>query len=207
MNKPTKLFGALTIIMLFFMTSCASTKVVGEWKDPNLTSKKFKKIMVIGVAKQPDDRRAYEEEFVRQLNAKGVTAIASHKYIPRDKMRDRETITKNIEGLGIDGVIITRLKEVKDKKQFFGEKDTVPYDNYNNMYEYYNSSFVIAPSSRTRNPTNYQKFGFESNLYDTETEKLVFSLASNTYAQDNIHKRLGSYIKTVVNKLSQNNLL
>ena len=41
-----------------------------------------------------------------------------------------------------------------------------------NMYEYYNSSFVIAPSSRT--PTNYQKFGFESNLYDTETEKTGF---------------------------------
>ena len=82
--------------------------------------------MVIGVAKQPDRRRAYEEEFVRQLNAKGVTAIASHKYIPRDKMRDRETITKNIEGLGIDGVIITRLKEVKDKKQFFWGKRQDP---------------------------------------------------------------------------------
>ena len=62
-------------------------------------------------------------------------------------------------------------------------------------------------TSGARNPTNYQKFGFESNLYDTETEKLVFSLSSNTYAQDNINKRLGSYIKTVVNKLSQNNLL
>ena len=25
------------------MTSCASTKVVSEWKDPNVTAKKFKK--------------------------------------------------------------------------------------------------------------------------------------------------------------------
>jgi len=207
MNKPTKLFGVLSIIMLFFITSCASTKVVNEWKDPNITSKKFKKIMVIGVAKQPDHRRSYEDEFVRQLQAKGVMAIASHKFIPRDKMQDRETISKNIEGMEIDGVIITRLTEVKDKKQFFGENDKIPYDNYNNMYEYYNSSFVMAPSSHARNPTNYQKFGFESNLYDTETEKLVFSLASNTYAQDNIQDRLGSYIKTVVTKLSQNNLL
>ena len=207
MNSQTKLFGALSIIILFFMTSCASTKVVGEWKDPNMAAKKFKKIMVIGVAKQPPQRRSYEDEFVRQLQAKGVMAIASHKYIPRDKMRDRDTIVQNIEGMGIDGVIITRLKEVKDKKQFFGEEDKVPYDSYSNMYEYYNSSFVIAPSSRTRNPTNYQKFGFESNLYDTETEKLVFSLSSNTYAQDNIQKRLGSYIKTVVRKLVQNNLL
>lgn len=207
MKISTKLFGALSIILLFLITSCASTKVVNEWKDPNLTTKKFKKIMVIGVAKQPPQRRSYEDEFVRQLQAKGVKAIASHTLIPRDKMRDRDTITQNIEGLGVDGVIITRLKEVNDKKQFFGEKDKIPYDNYNNMYEYYNSSFVMAPSSHSRNPTNYQKFGFESNLYDTETEKLVFSLVSNTYAQDNIQERLGSYIKTVVTKLSQNNLL
>jgi len=207
MKTPAKLLYALSIIMLFFLTSCASTKVVSEWKDPDLTAKKFKKIMVIGVAKQPDQRRSYEDEFVRQLQAQGVMAIPSHTLIPRDKMRDRETITQNIKGLGIDGVIITRLKEVVDKKQFFGEEDKVPYDNYNNMYEYYNSSFVIAPSSSSRNPTNYQKIGFESNLYDTKTEKLVFSLASNTYAQDNIQKRLGSYIKIVVKKLFQNNLL
>ena len=207
MKTPAKLLYALSIIMLFFLTSCASTKVVSEWKDPSLSGKKFKKIMVIGVAKQPDQRRSYEDEFVRQLQAQGVMAIPSHTLIPRDKMRDRKTITQNIEGLGIDGVIITRLKEVEDKKQFFGEEDKVPYDNYNNMYEYYNSSFVIAPSSSSRTPTNYQKIGFESNLYDTKTEKLVFSLASNTYAQDNIQKRLGSYIKIVVKKLSQNNLL
>ena len=207
MNSQAKLLYALSIIMLFFLTSCASTKVVSEWKDPSLSGKKFKKIMVIGVAKQPDQRRSYEDEFVRQLQAQGVMAIPSHTLIPRDKMRDRKTITQNIEGLGIDGVIITRLKEVEDKKQFFGEEDKVPYDNYNNMYEYYNSSFVIAPSSSSRTPTNYQKIGFESNLYDTKTEKLVFSLASNTYAQDNIQKRLGSYIKIVVKKLSQNNLL
>jgi hypothetical protein len=58
MRTTTRLFGALFILMLFFMTSCASTKVTGEWKDPNMTAKQFKKILVLGVAKQPKDRRA-----------------------------------------------------------------------------------------------------------------------------------------------------
>ncbi len=34
MKTTTRLFAALSILMLFFMTSCASTKVTGEWKDP-----------------------------------------------------------------------------------------------------------------------------------------------------------------------------
>ena len=35
MKTPARLFSALSIILLFFLTSCASTKVTSEWKDPN----------------------------------------------------------------------------------------------------------------------------------------------------------------------------
>ena len=197
MKTTTRLFGALSILMLFFMTSCASTKITGEWKDPNMTAKQFKNIMVIGVAKQPRDRRAYEDEFVRQLKAKGVLAIASRTLIPHDKMRDKATIEQTVESAGFDGVIITRVGDTKSRER----------DYYRtNMYDYYNSSFAITPYYRVGS-SNQQKYGFESNLYDATTEKLVFSLSSDTYAQDNINKRLGSYIKTVVNKLRQNKLL
>jgi hypothetical protein len=194
MKTTTRLFGALSILMLFFMTSCASTKVTGEWKDPNMTAKQFKRIMVMGVAKQPKDRRTYEDEFVRQLKAKGVMAFSSHSLIPHDKMRDSATIVQTVESMEFDGVIITRVGDIKARQQSYY---TI------NMYDYYNSIFAY----RTVTTTHQQKFGFESNLYDAKTEKLVFSLSSDTYAQDNINKRLGSYIKTVVNKLIQNNLL
>jgi hypothetical protein len=79
MKTSTILFGALSVLMFYFITSCASTKVTGEWKDPNLTAKRYKKIMVMGVAKQPQDRKSYEDEFVRQLQAKGVDNSANHR--------------------------------------------------------------------------------------------------------------------------------
>ena len=88
MKTSTILFGALYFYMFFFMTSCASTKVTGEWKDPNLTAKRYKKIMVMGVAKQPQDRKFYENEFVRQLQAKGVEAVSSHTLIQHENMRE-----------------------------------------------------------------------------------------------------------------------
>ena len=193
MRTTTKLFGALFILMLFFMTSCASTKVTGEWKDPNFTAKQFKKILVMGIAKQPDDRILYEDEFVRQLKAKGVMATSSHTLIDRDNMWDKATIVQTVKSKEFDSVIITRVVDAQARQQ--------NYYKYN-MYDYY--SRFASPSRTT---VNQQKFGFESNLYDAETEKLVFSLFSDTYAQNNIKKRLGSYINTVVNKLVQNNLL
>ena len=194
MRTMTRLFGALSILMLFFLTSCASTKVTGEWKDPNLTAKQFKNIMVIGVAKQPKDRRAYEDEFVRQLKAKGVMAISSHTLIPHEEMRDSAIIVQTVKSMEFDGVIITRVADVRAR-----QKDYYKID----MYNYYNSSFAYS----TVYTTSQQKFSFESNLYDAATEKLVFSLSSDTYAQNNIKKRINSYIKIVVNKLFQNNLL
>ena len=198
MKISTKLFCALSILMLFLLTSCASTKVTGEWKDPNLADKKFEKIMVLGVAKQPKDRKFYEDEFVKQLKAKGVMAVSSHTLISHENMRDKETIVQTIESMGFDGVIISRVGNIHSKQR----------DYYNvRMYDYYDSGFAMMSPYQAGIRTNTQKFGFESNLYDAKTEKLAFSVSSDTYAQDNIQKRLGSYIRTVINKMRQNKLL
>jgi hypothetical protein len=172
MKTTTRLFGALAILMFFFLTSCASTKVTGEWKDPNLTAKQFKKILVMGIAKQPKNRRFYEDEFVRQIQAKGVMAISSHTLISQENMWDRATIVQTLGSMEFDSVIITRVVDMKSRQQYYDV----------NMYDYYNRSYKY----RVRGSTEQQKFVFESNLYDAKTEKLVFSLSSNTYAQENI---------------------
>ena len=153
----------------------------------------------MGIAKQPQDRKSYEDEFVKQLKAKGVTAVSSHTLIQHEDMWDKETIVQTLGNNAFDGVIITQVQNSKERHK---------YQNYsNNMYSYYNRSYAIAPYYRRGDTTYQQQFGLASNLYDAKTEELVFSLSSDTYAQDNIHKRLGSYIETVVNKLIQNNLL
>jgi hypothetical protein len=199
MKIMTRIFSALSILILFFMTSCASTKVTGEWKDPNMTAKQYKDILVMGIAKQPQNRKSYEDEFVKQLKAKGVTAVSSHTLIRHEDIWDKDTIVQTLENNAFDGVIITQVQNSKERHK---------YQNYNNnMYSYYNRSYAIAPYYRRGNTTYQQQFGFESNLYDAKTEELVFSLSSDTYAQDNIHKRLCSYIENVVKKLVQNNLL
>ena len=120
-------------------------------------------------------------------------ATSSYTLISHENMWDKETILQTLEKIKCDGVIITRMVDMKNRQQYYDV----------NMYDYYNRSFKY----RVRGSTDQQKFVFESNLYDAKTEKLVFSLSSDTYAQENINKRLGSYIETVLNKLVQNNLL
>ena len=206
MNNPTKLLGILSILLLFLLNSCASSKITGEWKDPELGTKKFSHILVIGVAKQPDRRKFYEDEFAKQLNRQGIMAIASHTIIPRDKMQDRDTIARSIEGLQVDGVIVTRLLGFREQRQVpHGKTYQIPYGHFNNMYEYYNSSFTTAPTRSFAETHEYLQL--ESNLYDAETEKLAYSITTDTFIRQKFQSRIVAYIETVVRQLQRNNLL
>ena len=194
------------LLFLFLLNSCASTKTTGEWKNPELGSKKFNHILVIGVAKQLDRRKFYEDAFARQLNRLGVMAIASYNIIPQDKMQDKEAIVKSIAGLGIDGVIITRLLGVKEQGPVTqGKTYKVPYGYYNRMNEYYNQSYSDAPPKSFSETHEFLQL--ESNLYDVETEKLAFSTKTDSFLRREFQESVTAYIEIVVAKLQENNLI
>jgi hypothetical protein len=193
------------LLFLFLLNACATSRATGEWKDPELGNKKYSHILVIGVARQPDKRKFYEDEFAKQLNRLGVMAIASHTIIPQDKMQDKDTILKNIAGLGVDGVIVTRVLGMKEQGPVtHGKTYKVPYGYYNKMNEYYDKSYSDAP------PVSYsethQFLQLESNLYDAETEKLAFSIKTDSFLRQEFQKGVLAYIEIVVGKLQENNL-
>ena len=206
MNNQMKLSAFCALLLLFLLNSCASSKITGEWKDPGLGNKKYTHILVIGVAKQPDRRKFYEDEFARQLTRHGIMAIASHTIIPRDKMQDKETIVKSIEGLNVDGVIVTRLQGIKEQKEVpHGKTYQVPYGYYNNMYDYYDNSFSTAPSRSYAETHEYLQL--ESNLYDAESEMLAYTITTDTFIRQKFESRITAYIETVVQQLKKNSLL
>lgn len=206
MHLKTKLFSCCALLLLFLLNSCGSSKITGQWKDPELGSKKYSHILVIGVAKQPDRRKFYEDEFAKQLNRQGVMALASHTIIPRDKMQDKESIVKSIQGLQVDGVIITRLKGINEQKKVsHGSTYRVPYGYYNRMDDFYSNSFSTAPSVSYAETHEY--LILESNLYDAETQKLAYTITTDTFIRQKFKSRITAYIETIVRQLKNNNLL
>ena len=194
------------LLFLLLLNSCGGSKATGEWKDPELGSRKFKHILVIGVAKELDKRRFYEDAFARQLNRLGVMAIASYNIIPQDKMQDKDAIVKSIADLGIDGVIITRLLGIKERGPVtMGKTYKVPYGFYNKMDEYYNQSYSDAPPKSFSETHEFLQL--ESNLYDAETEKLTFSTKTDSFLRREFQESVTVYIEIVVRQLQQNNLI
>jgi len=66
--------------------------------------------------------------------------VASYKLIKSDQKIDRETVTKAIDGLGIDGVLITHLLAVDEETIYRPSMDYMPMYGggyYGGMYSYY----------------------------------------------------------------------
>ena len=189
----------VTAILLLTFTACATTKLAGSWQDESLTGKKFKNILIIGAAKQPDIRQLFEDEFARQLNAQNVKTISSYKTISADNMLDRSTISAQISELGVDAVLVTRPVGLKKKREVSaGSTYRVPYAYYNQMHEYYRKGFESGESSPL---TTHKVVSLETNIYSAESEKLVWATTSDIQMQDKVERLTKDFIRAVVNKL------
>lgn len=196
----------VTAVLVLTLASCATTKLTGSFMDESIAGKKFKYILIIGAAKQPDIRKQFEEEFVRQLQAQNVKAVPSYLILSADQVLNRDVISAKISELAMDGVLVTRLTELKKKRgTYTGNSYRTPYAYYNQMHEYYKKGFE---ESAGQSPlTTHKLISLETNIYSAETEKLVWATASDVEVQDQVSKLTEEFVKAVVNRLLRDNVI
>ena len=198
---PLRIF-ALAIAVALGLTACAaSTKIVNQWVSPDYTSPRFRKIMVIGVSKQPSIRRTFEDQFVTKLKAAGVDAVPSYLYIPEDGQVDEGRLQAAVKQAGADAVIITRLVRVEKKTEVSpGFYQPAPAFGF---YRGYSAAWV----GYYEPPRVYQYDVYisETSLYDMN--QLVWSGTVETTAPHDINKEIERYVDTVIDALKSKNLL
>jgi len=188
------------------LTGCATTELTGIWRDESLAGRTFKKIYVIAVAKQPRVREFFEDEYVRQLQKKGVEALASHTGIAADKMLDKQTILETIADTGVDAVLITRVTEFKGKRETQTYQTyKVPLAYYNQMTEYYRKGQEESQAGALL--TAHEIVSLETNIYDAKTTKLVWAAASDTKIQDSVQQLIVSFVQVIVKNLGNEKVI
>ena len=66
------------IVVVVGIIGCAtSTKIVNEWRNPDYSPPRFRKILVIAVSRNAGIRRTFEDEFAAKLKDAGVDAAPS----------------------------------------------------------------------------------------------------------------------------------
>ena len=102
--------GFLSIIILY---SCGANKYTtaekndtGAYIAPGYKKKKYQKIMVIAMLKQPEYRKRVEKSLVDQLKARNYKVVASTEIFTEEMLKDTLAIRKTAEDAGIDAAIV-----------------------------------------------------------------------------------------------------
>ncbi|UCG14000.1 MAG: hypothetical protein JSU72_05885 [Deltaproteobacteria bacterium] len=209
MRRRPYLPGGSTIVFLSFLLSCtgASTKLTSVWKDSTYEGGFLNSVMVVGVSDNFQDRKMFEDVFTKRLKSNGMRAVASNVAISSDDQLNRDNIKRSAEKLGIDAVLVTHLISVEEKTVYRPPPTNPlpPEPYYNNL-----SSYYPVVSEYTHYPGYYSKHKYvrlESNLYETATEKLIWSVKSETVETATVKQTIDSLCTAVMKNLRQNKLI
>src|SRR6266550_1711411 len=99
----------LASLSLMLLTGCNSSRVIGSWQNPKYVGHRLGKTLIVSIGKRIDLRRNFEDEFARQLKARGVDAAVSYSMIPEADRVEKTVIDKAVADAGAQAVVITRL--------------------------------------------------------------------------------------------------
>jgi hypothetical protein len=201
-----KYFFYIVFLMLtVFLTSCASsTKLFDTWKDRQFNGPVFKKIMVVALAKRPDIRQRFEDEFVGQLNARGVNAVTCYSLIPDPKNLTREEVVSVVNKAGVEGVLVMGLRQGGGGKPVHKEvidpRNPMSFENY------------LASAEPLSGESSLIKKGevitITTRLFDARTGgKLVWFTNSDTIESGKLDQEIVTFSKVILDELREDKML
>ena len=104
-------------------------------------------------------------------------------------------------------ILVTHLIGVEDKEVYHPPTtQAVPVRGYHDSFNSYYPrvyAYVHEPGYYTK----HKNVNLETNLYETQTDKLVWSVTSETLDPESVNKIIESLSKVVIKSLQKNNLL
>jgi hypothetical protein len=188
------------VLTLVLLLSCSSTtKLTSVWRDDGYQNHP-KKMMIIGGLKNPENRRIFEDEMVKQLKALGTDAVVSYTAIPERTEVDRDTITAKMNELGADAVLIARVVDKKTVLTNVPGTVSPGYPGYGggwHGYYAYSQSYKVQDEFAV----------LQTNLYDLKTDKLIWTAVSETWITENNESLIRSFTKVIIDRLVSDKML
>jgi hypothetical protein len=182
--------------------SQASTTLPQTWRNPELPKGAFHKILVIGIGRNDENRRLYESTMARALAEEGAAAEPSWSLFPSPGKLDRAEVLRAVEERGFDGVIIARLRHVKEDAAYVAAAPMYSSDLYMSGYD---EKYAVNSS-----PAHYEKrktYQVETTLYSVRDETLAWVGVSDTVNPKSVEDIIASVCQRIVTHLKTEGLI
>jgi hypothetical protein len=175
----------------------AQTVLTDIWKDKEHRGP-LKKIAVFWIARVPQNRLLAENEFVRQLKARGIAAMPVYVVIPPDKLVERDVALAKIRDLGVDAVLILRLADKLTVQLPIPQSGPAGPSRLSDYYQY-----VYDAPARDESELAY----LETNLFDVKTERRIWTARSVSKIDAVNQEVVSDFIRLMIDRLASDGMI
>lgn len=199
-------------VILALFSSCVSTELVGSWKMDQTMTGSYDEIGIVVVTPNMSTRSIMETDLATSLAAKGIKASPTFDIFPfvanQELFKDHDTLAirnyarERIAKFGFDAILLVALFDQRTESRYNQGSSfsfAVPAYQYN-YYGYYQYAYstVYAPGYYSTKTLYF----LESNLYDVETEKLIWTAQTKTTVDvSDIHKDSGIFADIIAEEM------
>ena len=185
------------IALFIFLASCKSSETTVKWEKPSEQSDKIKNVMVISLSPLKENRELIEWEVVYKLRDKGYKTGPSHAFVEGDLTE--ENILKAMDDNGFDGALTVALKGTRSETQYQRSDRYLSDPNYVYFSNYFDATYGAR--------INTTVFIVETNGYQREDEKLVFTALSESFNLGDLETVVDDFALGVANAIHKAKIL
>jgi len=193
--KTNTLYKLLIATFLFsvILTACStSTQITGTWKNKDIEAPVYNNIFVAALTHNLDARKIVENELAAQLRDQGVKVTTSLELfgpITREQAGNKDEIVKKVRENGNDAILTLSLVDTETETRYVPGDNTyyaptITYNFYGSFSSYYN--YYHPQLYEPGYYANDKIYFLESNLYDMNSEELLWSAQSQSYSPADI---------------------
>ena len=201
-----KIWGVVVIVFILFESCSPANKITYSWSNTDFKAgKPFKKIFLAALVNNPHVRTHLEEDMWLTAKANGFDTERSWDYFPpsfsKPNPPSRELMMEKIKNLGCDLIFTITLTDKKSETRYVPRNLGYygPYSGYGLQFRGFYSywyPYAYDPGYYVTDKTYFM----EGNLFDAETETLIWSVQTKTINPGSIEKFSKALIESMLER-------
>jgi hypothetical protein len=205
--KKLILLYSLPVILL---AACyPTTKITGSWKNPEREAKTYKSIFVAALTGNTIAQNTLENDMEKALTGHVETVAKSISEFQPKFEKDsisREEMMQRVKKKGSEVILtISILKRETESRYMSGGYSPMRWGYYGSFGGYYNYWYPYAYSPGYY--VNDAVYYLETNIYDAQSEILLWSAQSKTWSYDNLPDFSKEFSKIMVDQMLKDGLI
>lgn len=211
--KNSALFPFIILVSLLLFGCGPSTEIIASWKADEADTEGYQHLFIAALTEEMSARESIEKEFAKAFNSSNIdTELSIETFRPDfldDGAPDKEDLLKKIQGTEVDGILTVTFVDVEEEKRYVPTGPTyAPIDRfgfYGDFYGYFNHWYGNFWNRGYY--TTEKKYFIETNFYDADDLKLVWSGQSRSYNSSELNILSEDYVEAIKNQLAEEGLI